>query len=359
MKTPALLSVIFDCVFQKMNCLYVAKTSLEIGSQDLRGKTIIVTGATSGIGETTAKTLLLKQARVVLAVRNKKKAERMIERWREEEAESELAVQERDFFWKNCKAMELDLNSLKSVRKFAKKFETEEANLDVLINNAGVFDMSNEYVETEDGYEQHHGTNFVAPALLSLLLVPKMLKTKKERGMKRKSEWPRIVFVSSKMHEFAKSYDMQKRGYWFSAKTAYANSKMAEIAFAKVLERKLCEFRKRTTLANSPIKMISLHPGNIITNVVKTLPKFIQFLYRTTMRQILFNCDEGARATIYCATSEKAYEESKNAYGSYFDSACKLVTPNSFSEEKEEKLWAGLLEEFGMREEELESAWKI
>ena len=61
-------------------------------------------------------------------------------------------------------------------------FIDTEDRLDVLINNAGVFDMSNKYVFTEDSYEQHHGTNFLAPSLLSLLLVSKMLETKTMEG---------------------------------------------------------------------------------------------------------------------------------------------------------------------------------
>ena len=361
--TPTWMSVLFDVLFQKLRCKHLPKTSLEMAtfpyeeksSSKTTKQTIIVTGPTSGIGETTALTLALRGHRVILACRTVSKGEMLVKKWCREYSKTKL----------DCVVMKLDLNSLHSIREFAGTFIDTEDRLDVLINNAGVFDMSNKYVFTEDSYEQHHGTNFLAPSLLSLLLVSKMLETKTMEGcaMAARQSNSRIVFVSSKLHEFATKYEMQKKSFGFSAKKAYANSKMAEIAFAKVLERKVCKAfytnaKDSKNPSNAPIKMISLHPGNIITNVVKTLPKLIQFLYRTTMRQILFTCDEGARVTVYCAQSEKAFEEAKGTFGSYFDSACELREPNSLSENEEEGLWREVLKEFGMSEAQLMKEWK-
>ena len=76
------------------------------------------------------------------------------------------------------------------------------------------------------------------------------------------------------------------------------------------------------------------------------------------MRQILFTCDEGARATVYCAQSENAFEEAKGTFGSYFDSACELREPNSLSEIEEEGLWREVLKEFGMSEAQLIKEWQ-
>jgi len=359
---PTWMSVLSDVLFQKIRCKHLPKTSREMatfpGNESklkIEKQTIIVTGPTSGIGETTALTLALIGHRVILACRTVSKGEMMLKNWQQKYPNSKL----------DCVVLKLDLNSLASIRAFARAFIDTEERLDVLINNAGVFDMSNKYVITEDEYEQHHGTNFLAPSLLSLLLVGKMLETKTTEGCETAARQSnsRIVFVSSKLHEFAKNYDMQKKSFGFSAKRAYANSKMAEIAFAKVLERKVCKAfytkaKDGRDPSNAPIKMMSLHPGNIITNVVKTLPKVIQFLYRTTMRQILFTCDEGARATVYCAQSEKAFEEAKGTFGSYFDSACELREPNSMSEKDEEMLWREVLNEFGMSEAQLMKEWK-
>ena len=368
---PTWMSVLSDVLFQKLRCKHLPKTSLEMvtfphgkeekssSKKTFKKQTIIVTGPTSGIGETTALTLALRGHRVILACRTVFKGETMVKKWQQKYSSKNTRLK------LDCVVMKLDLNSLRSIREFAKTFTDVEDRLDVLINNAGVFDMSNKYVLTEDAYEQHHGTNFLAPSLLSLLLIGKMLETKTTEGCETAARQSnsRIVFVSSKLHEFAKNYDMQKKSFGFSAKKAYANSKMAEIAFAKVLERKVCKAfytnaKDGRDPSNAPIKMMSLHPGNIITNVVKTLPKLIQFLYRTTMRQILFTCDEGARATVYCAQSEYAFEEAKGKFGSYFDSACELREPNSLSEIEEEGLWREVLKEFGMSEAQLIKEWQ-
>lgn len=91
-----------------------------------------------------------------------------------------------------------------------------------------------------------------------------------------------------------------------------------------------------------------LHPGNIVTNVVRTLPKLVQILYRAVMRHILLNADEGARCTLYCATSKEAVRS--DTTGPYFTSECVERTPSKQALETgaRKRLWAYTLKTLGL-----------
>ena len=175
MQTPA------ENVFEMVTFPH-GKEEKSTSKKTFKKQTIIVTGPTSGIGETTALTLALRGHRVILACRTVSKGETMVKKWQQKYSSKNTRLK------LDCVVMKLDLNSLRSIREFAKTFTDVEDRLDVLINNAGVFDMSNKYVLTEDAYEQHHGTNFLAPSLLSLLLIGKMLETKTTEGCENRRE---------------------------------------------------------------------------------------------------------------------------------------------------------------------------
>ena len=155
---------------------------------DIAGKTFVVTGPTSGIGTTTAETLARLGARVILACRTVSRGEALVARWRETAPEGAPHL--------DCEVMHLDLDSLGLVRAFAAAFVAKSEPLHCLINNAGVFDMSGAHAHTKDGHEQHYGTNYLAPVLLTLELMPAL-------RLAGAAEAPaRVVFVCSKLHEF-------------------------------------------------------------------------------------------------------------------------------------------------------------
>ncbi|GKD76991.1 retinol dehydrogenase 11-like protein, partial [Tanacetum coccineum] len=150
----------------------------------LDGVTSIVTGSTSGIGLEIARQLAEAGGHVVMAVRNTELAHKLVQKWQAElqNTSSTKVI--------NIDVMELNLSSLESVARFANTWNSKNKPLNILINNAGIFSMGKPQTFSTDGYEMHIQVNFLAPSLLSLLLLPSL-----------KAGAPsRIVNVNSLMH---------------------------------------------------------------------------------------------------------------------------------------------------------------
>lgn len=328
------LDILNDILLQRYHCKHLPSRAEDVIVDDLRGKTCVVTGPTSGIDVTTARALVKRGARVVLACRTPSKAEALVERWTKEAAAVGTAPPD-------CAVMALDLDSLASVEAFAKAFQQREKRLDVLINNAGIFDMSGAYVRTSDGREQHLQANFLAPALLTMTLLNALRKTGAETGDAR------VVFVSSKLHELCTGLnlsDMDFKRSSYSSQAAYASSKLAEVLFVKALDARL--------RAKAPgTRALVLHPGNIVTGVVRTLPMWLQSLYKILFERILLTADQGARCSLYCATRTEAVASA--TIGPYFTSECEERTPSKYAlvEGEAEKLWRYTLKELGLEDD--------
>ncbi len=198
-----------------------------VAGLDLRGRTILVTGVSSGLGVETARVLANAGATVVGGVRD-------IEKAREALAGTKIELGR------------LDLASLASVREFAAWFDARHAALNVLVNNAGI--MACPRGRTADGFELQFGTNHLGHFLLTALLVPKLLAGAPSR----------VVSVSSGGHRIA-GVDLDdpnfERGE-YSPWVAYGRAKSANALFAVALDRRL---RARGVRANS------VHPGVIMT----------------------------------------------------------------------------------------------
>ncbi|GMN27228.1 hypothetical protein TIFTF001_001556 [Ficus carica] len=179
-----------EILLQKLLTHHLRSSPLVLPSH-LSGLNVVVTGATSGIGLHTARELAMAGAHVVMACRNVNAANEIAQQWKED------AHQGRSL---NVTVMELDLISLSSVRQFAVEWNQHLKPLHILINNAGILRMgeartigymtmwvtSMAMVLVVSG-AMHLQVNHVAPALLTLLLLPSLLKT---------STW-RIVNVNS------------------------------------------------------------------------------------------------------------------------------------------------------------------
>ncbi|KAH6761464.1 Rossmann-fold superfamily protein [Perilla frutescens var. hirtella] len=241
--------------------------------------TFIVTGSTSGIGKEIARQLAEAGGHVVMAVRNPKAANDLIKKWQEDWSGKGLPL--------NIEVMELDLLSLESVVRFASAWNARSGPVHALINNAGIFSIGEPQKFSRDGYEEHMQVNHLAPALLSILLLPSLIRSSPSR----------IVNVNSIMHNlgFVDPEDMNvtsgKRK--FTSMIGYSSSKLAQIMFSSVLNKRLP--------TETGINIACVSPGIVHTNVARDLPKIVQAGYHL-IPYFIFSPEEGSRSTLFAAT---------------------------------------------------------
>jgi NAD(P)-dependent dehydrogenase (short-subunit alcohol dehydrogenase family) len=231
---------------------------------DLTDRTVIVTGANSGIGRAAAIALAGAGARVVLAVRDVSKGQAT--------AAAMPATTE---------VRELDLASLASIAAFAAAWEGE---IDILINNAGV--MIPPLGRTADGFELQFGTNHLGHFALTNRLLERI------RG--------RVVTVSSTLHRSG-SIDFDDLNWErkpYKPSRAYAQSKLANLLFTSELQRRLIA-------AGSPILAMAAHPGYAATNLQgKSANPLLNLLAAIGNHTVAQNEHDGALPTIYAAVAD-------------------------------------------------------
>jgi NAD(P)-dependent dehydrogenase (short-subunit alcohol dehydrogenase family) len=231
----------------------------------MNGRTVIVTGANSGIGRAAAHALAAAGARVVLAVRSPEKGEKAAAHM---DGDTEVRA--------------LDLASLASVHEFADSWDGGE--IDVLINNAGV--MVPPLSRTAEGFELQFGTNHLGHFALTNLLLEQITG--------------RVVTVSSTAHRMGRidfeDLNWERRSY--RAWSAYGQSKLANLLFTAELQRRLTE-------AGSPVLAMAAHPGYTATNLQfhsgKKLQDWVSRLGNAVLAQ---GEDGGALPTLYAATAD-------------------------------------------------------
>ncbi|GAB1860874.1 Retinol dehydrogenase 11 [Camponotus japonicus] len=289
----------------------------------LDGKTVVITGASGGIGKETARDFYGRGAKVILACRNMKKANEAVEdiqnnppsRIKKDEYQNgagKLAI----YF--------LNLCSLKSVKDCAKNLLTKEATIHILVNNAGVAMIP--YEKTEDGNEMTLQTNHLGHLLLTLLLLPKMQSS---------SPGCRIINVSSIIHIVGNiNFNDINLEKCYTPTKSYSQSKLANILFTRELARRLNK-------ANiHGINVYSLHPGLIPTEITRqwnnTLFPFMGYAYNFLTRLLFKSIEEGAQTTIYCSVDEKTANET----GLYY-SDCNVAIPRrkATNDEYAKNLW--------------------
>jgi NAD(P)-dependent dehydrogenase (short-subunit alcohol dehydrogenase family) len=248
---------------------------------DQSGRTVIVTGANTGIGFETARMLSLKGAHVILACRDKGKGEAAVERIHRQSARAA------------AQAHRLDLSDLDAIESFATRFMAEHEKLDLLVNNAGV--MVPPLGRTRQGFELQMGVNHFGHFALTGRLLPLLEETSGSRA-------GRVVIVASGMHKFARIDlgDLHWQHRRYVAWAAYGQSKLANMLFALELERRL-------TRAGSQIRVTAAHPGWTRTDLQRhtALVRFLNPLF--SMRP-----EGGALSTLRAATDPNA------AGGSYW-----------------------------------------
>jgi NAD(P)-dependent dehydrogenase (short-subunit alcohol dehydrogenase family) len=227
------------------------------------GRTVIVTGANSGLGLVTARELARVGGHVILACRNEAKG-----------AEAAATMTG------DVEVRSLDLQDLASIRDFA----SGVASVDVLINNAGI--MAVPYAVTKDGFESQIGTNHLGHFALTNLLLPKITD--------------RVVTVSSFMHMLGKISlrDLNWKARPYSAWLGYGQSKLANLLFTS-------ELQKRLDAVGSPVKSHAAHPGYSATNLQgQTGNRFGTKVWDTGNAIFATSPDFGARQTLYAAAAD-------------------------------------------------------
>jgi len=248
---------------------------------DLEGKTCVITGGTSGIGESSAAALARRGAEVAIVCRSAERGEATQKRI---EGQAGRA----------CVRLFLaDFERLADVRRVAGELAGALPRIDVLLNNAGVTMLARS--ETPDGYETTFAVNHLAPFLLTNLLMPKLLS----------QPGARVVNVASHAHRFAwfDLDDLQSRKRYSSLRV-YGGSKLANILFTNELARRV---------GSRDLRVWSVHPGAVATRlgannggIAKILLPFLALFFKTP--------DQGAATSIHlCADAGIA---AKN--GTYF-----------------------------------------
>jgi NAD(P)-dependent dehydrogenase (short-subunit alcohol dehydrogenase family) len=211
---------------------------------DQTGRTVLITGANSGLGLRSAEALAVKGARVLLGCRNEVKAKTA----RDEVAAKATGAEP--------EVIKLDLSDLASVRAAAEQVDATAPRLDILMNNAGV--MAIPKSATADGFETQFGTNHLGHFALTGLLLPAL----------RRTEVPRVITTSSTAHRAGRmrwddhSWESGRYSKWL----AYGQSKLANLLFMYELDR-------RVRAANVALVSAGAHPGYAATHLQAVGPE--------------------------------------------------------------------------------------
>lgn len=259
----------------------------------MKGKEIIVTGANSGIGYETAKSLAAQGSGITMVCRSRERGE---------ESRQKLIAESGN---PNIDLIIGDLSSMADIRQIAETYRHKHDRLDVLVNNAGGSFLSRR--ESVDGLELTFALNHINYFLLTHLLLDLIKATPDSR----------IVNVASGAHRMGTINfdDLQFTGR-YRVMQAYGASKLANILFTNELARRL-------EAEGSHVTVNSLHPGVVKTNIGKRDNGLIGRIAATLFLSSGITPAEGAKTSIYLASSPEVAHIS----GKYFDN-CKEKRPS-------------------------------
>jgi NAD(P)-dependent dehydrogenase (short-subunit alcohol dehydrogenase family) len=267
------------------------------------GKTIVATGATSGIGEVAVCDLARRGARIVFVARDPERSAALLQRLKT------LAPKP------DHRAHLADLSRLSEMKRVATLIAQSERQIDVLINNAGA--IFTQRALTADGFELTFATNHLAYFVLTNLLL----------GPLRATPGARVVSTASGAHKGAKlDFDDLQSEHHFSGMRAYGRSKLMNILFTRELARRL---------AGSGVTANCLHPGFVATRFGDSGSGAMRFGLSIAKRFAL-TPEQGARTIIYLASSP----EVRDITGQYFY-RCQPMTPSTAAQSDEDarRLW--------------------
>jgi NAD(P)-dependent dehydrogenase (short-subunit alcohol dehydrogenase family) len=241
---------------------------------NLKGKTILITGANTGIGLETSIQLAKLGAKIILGCRNDDKATAALKHIKDSSKNDQI------FY-----PISLDLGSFKSIRKFVDVIHANGEKVDILINNAGI--MSCPHALTADGFEIQFGTNHLGHYLLTKLIL-------EEKKMMKKGG--RIINVSSRAHTRTDNFEVldniESPNTNLTEMTLYAQSKLANVMYTHELQRRYGEMG---------IVAYSLHPGVVDTELARHFNPTLQRIGKVIAPFLLKTAFEGAQTSIFAA----------------------------------------------------------
>src|SRR5918996_1575353 len=267
-------------------------TRKEVTMRDAAETTILVTGATDGLGKRVARELAANGTTVLLHGRSPERLEATLEEIRSQTSSQKVG------------SYLADLSSLAAVRDLAERILSEYDRLDVLVNNAGI--IVQERKESEDGYELTFAVNYLSHFLLTSLLLPHL----------KDSAPARVVNVAS-AGQSPIDFDDPMLECGYDAMRAYSMSKLAQIMFT---------FELAERLSGTGVSVNALHPASLMDT------KMVQDTFGYTMSTV----EEGADATVYLAASP----ELEGVTGRYFDGTREgRADGQAYDKEARQTLW--------------------
>ena len=268
----------------------------------MQGKTVVVTGGTSGIGEVAALDLAKKGARIVLVARDKARGEATLAKVRAAGASGAVVYG--------------DLSTIAEMKRVAGEIAAGESRIDVLINNAGAMFTSRQ--TTADGLEKTFAVNHMAYFVVTNALLPKLKAT----------PGARIVSTASDAHKGAKLDfgDLQSEKN-YSGFSVYGESKLCNILFTRELAKRL---------AGSGVTTNCLHPGFVATRFGDNSGGLTSVLIRIAKPLAALSPEKGAETIIYLASSP-AVEGKSGGY--YYRSAPAMPTKEAQNDADAKRLW--------------------
>ncbi len=266
---------------------------------NMKGKIVLITGATSGIGKETAQGLALLGATVVLTTRDVERGE---------QTRQELIQSTKNT---NIDVLFCDLASFTSIRDCCNEFLKKYPMLHVLINNAGTMDSHRR--ESKDGIENMFAVNYLAPFLMTNLLLDVL----------KKSAPARIINLSSGLHSGTIQFNNLEFEHGFSGMRVYGHTKLAIILFTRFLAEKL---------KGTGVTVNCVNPGMTATNLGRNAGWFSMKFFKLLGKKPSI----GAQTPIYLASAP----EIETISGEYFEKkSVKKTNKRTYDMDAARKLW--------------------
>jgi NAD(P)-dependent dehydrogenase (short-subunit alcohol dehydrogenase family) len=285
-------------------------------SGSLTGKTVVLTGATSGIGRAAALLFAEKGADLLLLNRDLAKS-------------AELEGELRTRFQCDCRTLQVDYNSLEQIKGAGKELLRLKKPMDVVIHNAGVFNTKKRF--TRDGIEMVFQVNHLGPFLLNYML--------KERL--RKENRARIIYVNSEGHRFALAgvhlHDLEWNKHLYTGLKSYGAAKTAQL----LTVRKFSEY-----FSGYSVTVNAMHPGNVKSNMGNNNGRLYRVLKKKMVLPSAKDPEISARALYYLAASPDMADVS----GRFFNlTAEEKPAPHALDHRRAEAVWNRSIELCGLR----------